>query len=241
MLGVLFFAILQAMNRIILCTLLMCSWVVRLEAQNESDTLCQPYCGVVRIVRFATELHFMPDSRAEFAVNALFEVDGGIGALKISHLVPSARHTTVKKFQYQIFSPSGKLIKNWRVRRASYDAVKDFMPIATAAEYFLGFDVMRFELDFRVVLEEMQGYYQWHKPGVAEASDVSLRLMWDDEGLFDLDTNIKYMAKKGVFDGAEFLLWHMTNLTPQGGEFVDGFIKAPFVRVSQKSSPTSEQ
>lgn len=192
------------------------------------------YRGITAILRHATEVHFMYDNCAEFAVNVMFEIDNDSSMLRVANMVPLANTVSVLKFQYKILNPSGKVLLKQKVRKSHYDSIKDFLPINATSEYLARHEVIRVELDFRLRLTEITEPIQWPNiNGVQSIQNISLRLLWDSPLLFSKTSNIDQEAISGLFEGYDYLLWQIDSLTPQGAKFEASYISNPSVKLVQ--------
>ena len=128
-----------------------------------------------------------------------------------------------------------------KVRKSMYESVAEFMPVNMASEYLRRHQVVRVELDFRLILTNLQVPFTWpNVEGAQFADNVSLRLMWSSPTLYTKTTNIDDGVTTGIYDGNEFLLWQIDKLTPQGGELAGKFVKSPFVELVQVKDLDSE-
>lgn len=199
------------------------------------------YRGVSAVLRHASEVHFRSDQKVEFALNVLLEVDNDSCMIRVLDMVPKADMAKVISFQYKIMDPSGKVLLKQKVRKSMYESVADFMPVNSTTDYFRRNDVLMVELDFRLLLTNLQAAYVWPIiDGVPIAQDISLRLIWDNITLFTKNSNVDDYVERGFYDGREFLLWQIKKLTPSGGEFSSGFAKNPRIELFQVSDTIPE-
>lgn len=192
------------------------------------------YNGVVSVLRHASEVHFRADQKVEYALNVLFEVDSDSSLVRILDMVPRAESAKVISFQYKIMDPLGKVLLKQKVRKSMYESVSDFMPLNATTDYFMRNELLSVELDFRLLLSNLQVAYTW--PSITDilvAQNVSLRLVWDNALLFTKTSNVDEFVERGFYDGSEFLLWQIKKLTPSGGEFSGGFVEKPKVELYQ--------
>lgn len=193
------------------------------------------YGHIATVVRHATEVHFMYENQVEYAVNAVFEVNSDSSMLRIADMVPESASVLVRSFRYKILLPSGRVLLKEKVRKSRYDSVMDFMPISYASEYFTQGGVLLVEVDFRLLLTEVDGAIVWPNfDGVAKVGEVSFRLLWDSPLLFTKTSNIDAMAESGVSDGCDYLLWRMVELSSGGGVFDGGLVANPSLELVQK-------